>query len=719
MQIFDPISGLNSPQAEAVLHQGTPLLVLAGAGSGKTRVLVHRMAHFVQSGIPAHALMAVTFTNKAAGEMRSRTEQLLARPIDAMWLGTFHGLCHRFLRLHWQDAGLSEHFQILDAEDQRRLVRRLLKELDIDDKAWPPAQVQNIINQAKDDGRRAADIAGQSDRFSQIIGKVYAEYEATCQRSGLVDFAELLLKTYEVLKTHPHLQDHYRSRFEHILVDEFQDTNRIQYLLLKAFARPEGNLTVVGDDDQSIYGWRGAKVENIRRFQQDYPSTRVIRLEQNYRSTATILRAANAVIGNNRNRLGKELWTSGQEGKPIQVYQAFNEQEEARFIAGQIEQWFAQGGAYRDCAILYRSNAQSRVLEEALIHRQIPYRIYGGVRFFERAEIKDALGYLRLLENRNDDTAFERVINTPTRGIGDRTLMTLRQHARAEGISLWQAAEQAADFLNGRAAAAVGRFVEMIENMWRDAQALTLPEMVKIVLDRTGLMDNYLKESHDKWQGRRENLSELWTAASEFSGDDWQDESQSALSAFLAHAALESGEQQAGEHQDAVQLMTLHSAKGLEFPWVCIAGMEESLFPHRMSMDSAEQLEEERRLAYVGITRAESSLLLTWAEKRRLWGTESYQRRSRFIEEIPATCREEVRLGGRISQPAIPLSPSGTNTGNGEQAWQLGQTVRHHKFGYGIVLNLEGEGEQARIQVNFEQVGSKWLVARYARLEKV
>ncbi|RMH45148.1 MAG: DNA helicase II [Gammaproteobacteria bacterium] len=719
---FDPLAGLNQAQAAAVSHNDGPLLVLAGAGSGKTRVLVHRLARFVAEGVPPHALMAVTFTNKAASEMRGRIEQLLGRSVQSMWLGTFHGLCHRFLRLHWQDAGLKENFQILDADDQERLIRRLMKELKLDDKAWPPKQVQGFINRCKDDGFRAQAVLAKTDRYSRVLGEVYAAYESACERANAVDFAELLLRTYEVLCRIPTIREHYRERFAHILVDEFQDTNGIQYRLLTSFVRPDGNLTAVGDDDQSIYGWRGARVENLRRLKEDYPTLTIVRLEQNYRSTQKILDAANAVIANNRDRLGKNLWTAGAEGEPIAVYQAFNEQEEARFIASCILQWVAQGGQWHDCAILYRSNALSRVLEEALLHAQIPYRIFGGLRFFERAEIKDALAYIRLIYNPDDDAAFERVVNTPGRAIGERTVAQLRDFARENSVSLWQAALNARDFLSARAANAVGDFVALIDQLRTERPGLALPELVRTTLERTGLMENYKKESFERWQARRENLQELVAATEEYSGDEWTEAGADPLGAFLAHAALEAGEHEASEQESAVQLMTLHAAKGLEFPWVCIAGMEEDLFPHHHCLGDPAQLEEERRLAYVGITRAKRALLLTWAEKRRQWGQESYRRPSRFIEEIPPQCRQEVRMGTRMNSAAMASANQtmrSTSSATMSGQWRVGQTVRHPKFGYGIVLSFEGEGAQARIQVNFEQAGSKWLVAQYARLEPI
>ncbi len=706
---------LNSPQQQAVEYPNKPLLVLAGAGSGKTRVLVHRIAWWISKGIAPHSLLAVTFTNKAATEMRGRVEKMLQRPVDSLWLGTFHGLAHRLLRLHWKDAGLVESFQIIDSEDQLRLVKRLMKELQIDEKTWPPRQVQWFINQQKDDGLRAKQVEVQHDPFSKTMLLIYTAYEDLCQRSGLVDFAELLLRAYELWTKQPSLLAHYQQRFHHVLVDEFQDTNRIQYLWLKALTINQGNITIVGDDDQSIYGWRGARVENIQTFHKDFNNTETIKLEQNYRSTANILAAANAVISNNFGRLGKKLWTSDEKGDPIQIYHAFNEQEEARFIASQIQEWFQKHQRWSEAAILYRSNAQSRVLEEALLAQQIPYRIYGGLRFFDRAEIKNALAYLRLCEATGNDSAFERIINTPARGIGDKTLQLIRQLATDEQISLWSASIQLCQQhkLTTRANQAVSNFIQLILDFQSSEQAKDLTALMQLIIDEIGLMENYLREAPDKWESRKENTQELLSACSEFDPEYSSfGEGLTATQAFLSHAALESGEQQASEHQDAVQLMTMHSAKGLEFPLVFIAGMEEGLFPHQMSMDDADGLEEERRLAYVGITRARYRLVLSWSEKRRLWGNEQYQRPSRFIDEIPADCRNEVRLNATISRPVNYATSNRNNPGG----FHLGQSVSHQKFGDGVILNFEGEGGQAKIQVNFEQSGSKWLALSYANL---
>ncbi len=708
---------LNPPQQLAVTHPNTPLLVLAGAGSGKTRVLVHRIAHWIEQGVAPHAILAVTFTNKAAQEMRARVERMLRRPVNTLWLGTFHGIAHRLLRMHWKDAGLTENFQIIDSEDQLRLVRRLMKDLELDEKLLPPRQVQWFINQQKDDGLRASQVPKKPDRFSLEMIQVYINYERACERNGLVDFNELLLRAHELWQNNPRLLKHYQERFHHVLVDEFQDTNQIQYLWLKALASDKGNITIVGDDDQSIYGWRGAKTDNLHLFKEDFCGSETIKLEQNYRSTATILEAANAVISQNYNRLGKKLWTEGDKGSPIRIYQAFNEQEEARFIASRIKEWQQQGN-WDDCAVLYRSNAQSRVLEEALLTQQIPYRIYGGLRFFDRAEIKDALGYLKLCENLDDDTAFERIINTPTRGIGDRTVEQVRELARSGSISLWQASLKicAEGLLNARAITALTLFQDLIKGIDREAENETLSVQIKQIIHSVGLMENYRKEAGDKWESRKENLQELVAACSEFDPEEiMMDVPMSPIQAFLSHAALESGEQQASEHQRAVQLMTLHSAKGLEFPLVFLSGMEEGLFPHKRSQEDPDGLEEERRLAYVGITRAEQQLMISWAEKRRMWGNETYQSLSRFVEEIPSSCREEVRLNATVSRPVAYTKTTSVGAGG----YRLGQRVLHPKFGQGTVLNFEGNGDQARIQINFETAGSKWLILGYARLEAI
>ncbi|MEH6539760.1 DNA helicase II [Halopseudomonas aestusnigri] len=722
MDISHLLNSLNDAQRQAVTAAVGQQLVLAGAGSGKTRVLVHRIAWLVQvEQASPWSILSVTFTNKAAYEMRARIEQLLGIAPQGMWVGTFHGLAHRLLRAHWREAGLAEQFQILDSDDQQRLVKRVIRELGLDENQWAPKQAQWWINAQKDEGLRPQNIQPAGDLYLSTMVRIYEAYEQACNRAGAVDFAELLLRSLELWRDNPALREQYRARFKHILVDEFQDTNAVQYAWLRHLAGKTPSLMVVGDDDQSIYGWRGARIENIQQFQTDYPNAEMIRLEQNYRSTATILKAANALIGNNSGRLGKELWTDGNEGEPIALYAGFNEQDEARFIVERIEQGIRDGLARSEMAILYRSNAQSRVLEEALLRSGIPYRIYGGQRFFERAEIKNAMAYLRLMANRGDDGALERIINLPTRGIGDKTVELLRQQARERDVSMWQAACDLIDNkgLPGRAANAVQGFLVLIEEMAERAEGLPLYSQTQIAIEHSGLLRFHEQEKGDKAQARVENLEELVSAARGFENDMADEEEEGdVLLAFLAHASLEAGETQADRFEDSVQLMTLHSAKGLEFPLVFMAGVEEGLFPHKMSLEDPGRLEEERRLAYVGITRAMQQLVITWAETRRLYGSETFNKVSRFVREIPPELIREVRLGSQVSRPFGPAkgnlfaSEATESTG-----FALGQRVEHALFGEGVVLNYEGHGAQARIQVNFDDEGSKWLMVAYAKLQ--
>jgi DNA helicase-2/ATP-dependent DNA helicase PcrA len=715
MDVTPLLASLNDAQREAVTAAPGPLLVLAGAGSGKTRVLTHRLAWLVAvDGVSPHSILAVTFTNKAAAEMRARIERLLAAPVTGLWIGTFHGLSHRLLRSHWQDAGLPQGFQILDAEDQLRLVKRVLRNLNLDEAYWPPRQAMAFINGHKEEGRRAKDLGDSRDPTQRELLRVYRAYEEHCQRTGLVDFAELLLRAFELLRDNAPLREHYQRRFRHVLVDEFQDTNSIQYAWLKLFAGGHNNLFVVGDDDQSIYGWRGARVENILRFEKDHPGARAIRLEQNYRSTGTILKAANSVIRHNRGRLGKELWTAGADGEPLQLFTAYNDLEEARFVVSRIEDWAAGGRARAEVAVLYRSNAQSRVFEEALIQAQVPYRVYGGLRFFERQEIKDALAYLRLVASRHDDNSFDRIANVPTRGLGDKTLEAVRAQAKAQQLSLWEAARGLVERgeLPARAAQALRAFMELIERLAQETSTLTLGEQVEHVVARSGLIEHYKKEKGEKGESRIENLEELVTAARGFEHDEA--DGLDPLSAFLAHAALEAGEGEAEAWEDCVQLMSLHSAKGLEFPLVFLTGMEEGLFPHQRSLTEPGRLEEERRLCYVGMTRARERLVLTHAEVRRLHGSEHYTSPSRFLGEVDPALVEEVRAkpAARVATP-LPLAepaPGGL---------ALGSRVRHATFGDGVVVRYEGQGAHTRVQVNFERAGSKWLVLAYARLETI
>ena len=724
--MLDPsllLDGLNDKQREAVAAPLGNFLVLAGAGSGKTRVLVHRIAWLqsVEQASP-FSIMSVTFTNKAAAEMRGRIEELMMGSASGMWNGTFHGICHRILRAHYLDAKLPEDFQIIDSDDQIRLLRRLIKAQNLDEKQWPAKQASWWINGKKDEGLRPQHIDAYHDPVTQTWLKIYSAYQEACDRAGLVDFAEILLRAHELLRDKKHIREHYQARFKHILVDEFQDTNNIQYAWLRMMAGRDCNVMIVGDDDQSIYGWRGAKVENIQKFLDEFPGASTIRLEQNYRSTKTILQAANELISNNTERMGKELWTDGNEGELISVYSAYNELDEARFAVSKIKEWQEKGGALEDSALLYRNNAQSRVLEEALIQAGLPYRIYGGMRFFERQEIKDALSYLRLMANRNDDAAFERVVNTPTRGLGDKTLETIRFAARDRGATMWQASVALIEeqVLPGRATGALGRFIELINALEDETQELPLHEQTDHVIKSSGLFTMYEQEKGEKSKARIENLEELVTATRQFEKPE-EAEDMTLLTAFLTHAALEAGEGQADEFDDAVQLMTLHSAKGLEFPLVFMVGVEEGMFPSQMSAEEAGRLEEERRLAYVGMTRAMEKLYLTYAEMRRLYGQDKYHKPSRFIRELPEGCLDEVRMKAQVSRPTSSgrFSQTAVKENFNETGFTLGSRVNHPKFGEGTIINFEGSGPQSRVQVAFNGEGIKWLVTAYARLEKL
>jgi DNA helicase-2/ATP-dependent DNA helicase PcrA len=721
MDVTPILDRLNDAQRDAVTAPLEPALVIAGAGSGKTRVLVHRAAWLIDvEGVSPQSLLAVTFTNKAAAEMRNRIETLLRMPVQHLWIGTFHGLAHRMLRRHVREAGLPQNFQIIDSDDQLRLIKRLLKNLEVDDSRWVPKEIQWFINGQKDEGLRPAHIDDDGDPTRRQLIAFYQAYEEICQRGGLVDFAELLLRAHELLRDNTGLLEHYRRRFQHLLVDEFQDTNAIQYAWLRLLAGSKGVPFAVGDDDQSIYRWRGARVEHIHRFQTDFPGTRVVKLEQNYRSTETILNAANAVIANNHARMGKNLWTDGAEGEPIRVYSAYNERDEADFVIGRLRDWIEQGNVRAEAAILYRSNAQSRVLEEGLINARIPYRVYGGLRFFERAEIKDALAYLRLTSNRDDDSAFERVVNRPTRGIGARTAEMMRAYAKANACSMWRAAAAiASDEHGGRATHALKAFMTLIERMARETDGLDLHEQVDHVIHLSALLAHFEKDKGEKGETRIENLAELVSAAKSFEPDPAAE--MSPLDEFLSHAALEAGEGQADAWEDCVQLMTMHSAKGLEFPLVFMCGMEDGLFPHQRSVADANGLEEERRLCYVGITRAMRSLYITYAEQRRLHGMDNFSHPSRFIAEIPSKHIEEVRPRVHVARPLRPTTPTRRRSASGgtgsELGVHLGQRVRHNKFGEGVILNAEGQGAHARVEVNFEAAGTKWLVLSYANLE--
>lgn len=719
------LDSLNPAQQQAVAADAPQVLVLAGAGSGKTRVLAHRVGWLIEQGhCRADNVLAVTFTNKAAREMRSRIETLIGHKPYQMWVGTFHGLAHRFLRAHSSDAGLPEHFQILDSEDQLTVIKRILKELKIDDDRYPPRKIQWFINGQKEQGRRAdnAHLISQ-DHYHNTLLDVYRHYEEWCERTGVVDFAELLLRTFETLRDTPALLQHYQERFTSILIDEFQDTNYLQYAWIRLLAGANNHLFMVGDDDQSIYSWRGAQIENIHRFSKDFPDSITIRLEQNYRSTQTILSAANALIANNESRLGKELWTELGEGEPIKVYNAFNETDEARFICGRIKAWIEQGNLAAEAAILYRSNAQSRVIEEALLHAGIHYKIYGGLRFFERAEIKDAMAYARLIQHHQDDAAFERIVNTPTRGVGEAAKTVLRDLAKAENISLWAAAEKTVQesLLPTRARNAVAKFLDMMNEMTTQCQKIELHEQMTVILSLSGLIAHYENERSEKARTKLENLRELVTACAQFHPQD-DYEKQAPMAAFISQASLDSEpatEEQAQE-RDCVQLMTLHSAKGLEFPLVFIAGLETGLFPHYMSVDSPAGLEEERRLCYVGMTRAMKELYLTYADVRRLHGTERVNQPSSFLSEIPKHYLQWIRMQQRIQRPAGQARIAATPMQDVQVGdFTIGASVRHPVFGDGIITNFEGSGGQTRVQVEFDQAGAKWLVAAFAKLEAI
>ena len=756
MDVSYLLDGLNPAQREAVSAPPGHYLVLAGAGSGKTRVLTHRIGWLLEvERASPWSILAVTFTNKAAGEMRARCADLIREGSRGLTVGTFHGIAHRLLRQHWREARLPETFQILDSDDQQRLLKRTITALGLDESRFPARQAAWFVNTAKDEGKRPDSFDHGGNPLTRSLIDIYRAYEETCQRSGLVDFAELLLRSHELWLTDDRLLAHYRERYRHLLVDEFQDTNTIQYAWIRVLAgqsgqAASGQVFVVGDDDQAIYGWRGARVENVQHFLRDFAGATTIRLEQNYRSTGTILKAANAIIANNPQRLGKQLWTAGEPGDPIALYAAYNEQDEARFVIERIREQIQHSGRADDCAILYRSNAQSRNFEEQLIQHDIRYRVYGGLRFFDRAEIKDTLAYLRLVANRHDDAAFERTVNTPPRGIGERTLDALRQRARTERSSLWDAAlhELTGAGLAGRAKNALKAFLMLIEDLSKTcagigddalddaarerdlleagapivrdpaaarAGAIALAEQIDHAIARSGLRDFYEADSRGSAESRVENLDELVNVASRFERTPEDLEAGfSELVAFLSHAALEAGETQGETWEDCVQLMTLHSAKGLEFPLVFLVGLEDGLFPSQRSLDEPGRLEEERRLAYVGITRARSTLILSYAESRRLHGVETYNRPSRFLHELPRELLHEVRPRVQVSRPLYNARHDVSD--QSAIVFKLGQRVRHASFGEGIVVDAEGSGSHARVQVNFEDAGAKWLVLAYANL---
>ncbi len=723
MDVSEIFETLNEPQRKAVTSEAQSLLVLAGAGSGKTRVIAHRVAWLIKAqNVNPHSILTVTFTNKASREMRGRIEDIVQEEMGNFWCGTFHGISHRLLRTHWEEAGLRKEFSILDSEDQHRVIKRVVKSMGLDDTKWPPRQIQWFINKQKDECLRSKDVEVTDDYFTEKMVEIYKVYEELCERESLVDFGELLLRVYVLLKTNGQVLRHYQRRFSHILVDEFQDTNEVQYQFLKMLAASGSNFIAVGDDDQSIYGWRGAKSENINRFTNDYKNTEIIRLEQNYRSTSVILNAANEVIKNNQGRLGKELWTDQKEGEPISVYSAYNEDDEARFVVGSIQNWVAQGRNLDEVAILYRSNAQSRVLEEAILRESLPYKIYGGLRFYERAEIKNAMSYLKLVYGREDDAAFERVINIPPRGIGVKTIEIIRSKAMEGKTSLWKACQELLDNdgFTSRAAQAIEGFMNSFDTLESDTKDLQLWEIVDITIERSGLIEYHKKEAGEKGRTRVENLSELVGAAKDFEPDSFDELDESSLKMFIDHAALDAGETQASEHELAIQLMTLHSAKGLEFPLVFITGFEEGLFPHKLSIEDPNQLQEERRLCYVGMTRSMEKLFVTHAEMRNLYGSESFNPASRFLREIPEELTVEVRTGGNVSRSSnSKFKGSRINGEVPETEFKLGQRVLHESFGEGVILNYEGEGSNARVEVNFDSSETKWLMVTYAKLQQI
>ena len=724
MDVSHILENLNDDQRNAVTSEKQHLLVLAGAGSGKTRVLVHKVAWEVEAlGKNPSSIMAVTFTNKAANEMRSRIETLLQAQIFDSWIGTFHGLSHKLLKRFHKEADLSSGFTILDSDDQLRIIKRISKEFNLDEATWPARQSQWQINSWKDEGIRSSKVNEDGDFYTETVNKIYKEYEETCNRDDLVDFGELILKSYEVIKKSPSVKTFFESRFESVLIDEFQDTNTIQYKWLQEIASAKTKITAVGDDDQSIYGWRGAKVEHVNSFVEDYNNTDVIRLEQNYRSTSVILNAANSLIDNNKDRLGKNLWTEKVEGENIILYQAYNEQDEARYVADVLKDWMLKGGTYEETAILYRSNAQSRAIEEALLRISIPYRIYGGLRFYERLEIKNAIAYLKVIFNNNDNPSFERSVSNPTRGVGEKTLNKIRQTSKKYNISYIKASAKLIDEgnISGRGGAGLKDYLEFVAGCKNFIEENTLSELMELIIKETGLYAYHGKEAGEKGKTRTENLEELITATKNFEQSIKEEITNSQIAEkYLDIISLDSGDRQASEHDDAAQLMTMHSAKGLEFKLVILTGLEESLFPHGRSMESSSQLEEERRLCYVAITRAMEKLYITHAESRRLHGTDTFNPPSRFLKEIPKDLIDEIRPRAQTNIPYNRKDFSETKIEfEMDIGISLGQKVRHKKFGEGIVLNYEGSGESARVQVNFEDSGTKWLVMSYANLEKM
>jgi len=722
MDVSFILDDLNDAQREAVTSESKKLLVLAGAGSGKTKVLVHRIAWLIKAlASSTHSILAVTFTNKAASEMTGRIESILEEPIPEMWCGTFHSISNRILRRHFKEAGLEKEFAILDSDDQLRIIKRILKELDVDEDQWQPEKVRWQINTWKDEALRSKDVDDQGDFNIEMLKRIYIHYENYMAKENLLDFAELILKSYELIKTNKTIKELYRKKFRHVLIDEFQDTNSLQFKWIKNLIDPTTTIAAVGDDDQSIYGWRGAKIENINKFAKE-KGTQIVRLEQNYRSTANILNAANAVIGKNSNRLGKKLWTKGNEGDKIEVFEAYNENEEANFISENAHSIFDVGDHYKDMAVLYRSNAQSRTVEEALLRQNIPYVIYGGVRFYERLEIKNVLSYLRIILNSSDNNAFERAIGVPSRGVGEKTLFNIRNYAQEFDLSLSQAAKQmiTKEIIKGKAGQSISDFINLIESSGEQINDMSSDQFVEMVINQSGLIDHHMKEPGEKGRIRVENINELISAVKSFEAlNKHEDMSEygSYISAFLSSVSLDMGETQASKSDDAVQLMTIHSAKGLEFKYVFMIGMEESLFPHSRSIENINELEEERRLCYVGITRARQKLYLTYTEFRRLYGQDSYNPPSRFINEIPNEHLNFVRP--KQSYRSSFFGTVSSQISDTEHPFKLGEIVKHKVFGEGVVLSIEGQGDASRMQINFNTAGTKWLVTAYANLEKI
>ena len=736
---------LNDAQKEAVTAAAKPLLVIAGAGSGKTRVLVTRILWFLQEQqVSPYRILAVTFTNKAAAEMVTRMEKACGEGVaKALWVGTFHSIAHRILRRHTAEAKLPENFQIIDTDDQKRLIKRFIKALRLDEEMFEAKAIVGYISRAKDEGRRVASMPRLSDQLALGYLAVYEEYERYCQKMGLVDFGELLLRLDELWEHNSDICQLYRERFTHVLVDEFQDTNAIQYRWLKRLCTQDHYFTAVGDDDQSIYGWRGARIENIQRFTKDYPGAATVRLEENYRSTSTILAAANGLIAQNQSRLGKVLRAQASGGELVSVYAAVNEMDEAAFMVEKATQWSKRGGKWEEVAILYRSNAQSRVIEQACRRANIPYRIYGGLRFFARAEIKDVTAYLRLLAHQDDDVAFERIINMPPRGIGEKSIQAIRAIAAEQKIALWAAAKLFLPSATGRGAKGLQDFLAKMERL---EPTEPLPVLVEQVLENFGIISHWEAQTAERGQTRLENLSELKTATRQFA-IDYQGE-LSPLQGFLSEVALDAGDKDnGGEH--GINMMTLHAAKGLEFPLVFIGGLEEGLFPHSRSSLEQDKLEEERRLCYVGITRAMHKLYLSYAHRRAFSGSQSMNQPSRFITEIPEEELEYIQMGkpnpsmgygGKTNSSMGFGSKANASMGFGGKPknsasltmnsikaaatqmsgfpFNMGDRVRHGRFGEGVIVGGEGQGSQARLQVNFDRAGTKWLVLAYANLEK-